>query len=1407
MITNKDNKTIIKSLKFDYKNLNNENPVYQILYEIINNQYNINDNGFLFFLICQTGIGKTYVCIYYIFQEMLKQAKKVSKHTDKTIEIAINLLNYIISVNNINDKIKSKAEFLLTKYHNKESLIPLGNLSLSIGVFINDITQIINLVRESNLNKKTKQQIIDLERSLMQQNKNKISCDPIAFITNTRDNVKNPHDLLVKMIENDKTLNKQEKDYLKNQIILLNSNSNQLKDNLADAHYIIDKIAKEDKELQKLYNSVKENNTFFQKSQETNNTPPEGLQKDIEEKVRELYNKTAKKTVKFLKKSKTVNKELTEALYKLFPAYRFLNKDAHVLFMTTDKFFRPINGLVDNFTFTDKEYCNNLLLFIDEVDKQHAIISKILLDLEVYYLIRGLKTARTSDVTNELEKSAAFAGVDNIMTEVVAKIKEISDKYDLQSVFDCEEEYISDTPLQLFSSSGSASCFHISNYNKKDDPWIELIPAKISGNNKNIIKTSKKKDLHQNEESKEGILYIINQLNSIYNEYLQALIKSIKKILENKTQERNKKIEQYKQEKQQGIADEKRIKVPNEPTLEECTQILFRQYNLDGIEIDIQKNIEKWSRSISNYNNKSVFNSNFHNIGYILHQITRNNASTHSVEFKTYSLQQSSTGCLVNLVKNGAKIIGISATADAETVIHNFDCKALKQMLGSKFIELNKQQMDDIYKFYCAKRNYENNKVKVIANFLTASEAEINKHYKTTASRDIAFNNAFFKQDIKYVNYMMMQTSLLLQAISIFAKHPTNRYMLSLTTRNFGANDKEQKLLKELIANYEKKFKVKITTFYAVNADKMNRGIFKEIETVLTTTDDKVLLLSSYESMGFGKNPDYPFNSAKDKNRLVFVDDTGFKMEIQKTDIDTIYLNRPTNLYTICNDKIQSILYNLMCQQQANQIDALTAKKFIRYALNNEDINIFNSAYMSKNNKNTRYGTFKNNSDYNAATRKIINQATGRSNRTPWKSQEILVMADNELVEPLAQDNSNTKQMSHEYYALVQQAKKIIKNNITPAIIQPTKVEQLRIFNLNTNKRCLNQISIMLNRLFYKRYIEAQDIQYIRNLATVIEKSDDFTKENIIANFDIAINKISNDNQHKIIKNKQKTLDYYTKHTNKQEVKLKLVKSLREAATKKTNIIKEPATSWFALRAQLLMEPTILNNTIKGYNDFYIQTIGKKSSYRYIGTPELECADQYQIDSDFKGCKNIYTVSAEDAQLDKLSKNPIINEHFRKNNYALTWIPSEHLICPAAFTNIYRPAISEQICQVIFPEFGLLWEEMPLGFEEWTDGIIKDAVTGKKILIDAKFYNDPRPLKANTPEKIKKLMQLTGIDSLIIINLFKIDANSKVRYLTCDLTITSDINAKIIEVPGLLCNDNIQPIIEHIIKIKNFINR
>ena len=1387
--------------------------------------------GFLFASRCQTGLGKTFSTAAFAHDEMVETAKECGKVLEDILALSREFLQTVSSLESDephSQRVIKKADKLLAELGSPDLFD--DHYSLAVNGLLSRVRSVKNDFEESRFIRQIeKKELLD---KLFGKLTKKVSEQPeskkIVVITDTIDNTKSFYNELVDSIKKDdrEGVTDFHKQFLLRRLLLLENNFTQFsKVSPETVVYLVHKVRDPDGRLDQLYINYK----GIKDSIGDVAGPARRLLKETAET---LYRGLMGAVNRFVKQQKAINNqyqldwEFIRKIYELAPASRLVSNDAQVVFMTTSKYLNRITAFPRNISFSN-DFQDHMLI-IDEVDKQEEVIRKELIRGRAYKLVSSFKTIMQVDTVHEIENSTLLAGAHDEMSVAINNIKTVAEKWQLGKSYDFAKMYMDLNPVQLFSARGHASALVTSGVpndtGNKDISldWVKLTKADDEDNDRNINILSIAQRLQESDEEKlEGFPYVVNDLNHAYKDFLVSFKNACWIVVANAE-----KIQQERlAKKQSGIpVDED---ASGSVGIVEAIDILTHQYNLRAIKDDIDDFVFSRGNKKLNFDVEPLVDNSFHSNGFHYNRITRQEASDRSVEFMTYKLPISATGALASIVLNGAEVIGISATADAETVVHNFDYKSLKKLLGKHFLELNEHHEKSVYAYYCQKRNYKGHGIKLNPQFIAVDLNEVSQHIRGTESLESHFRCIYPDRNQDAIDNLCGEISKVLSAIKLFIEGSDSRYMLSLTTRNIGKEEKEQEFLERAIKSYAESSGVTVTPFFGVNAEKMNHDdIYSDIREELSKTENKVIVFSSYKSMGAGKNPDYKLRKfSADIERLTFVDDSGYEPKEVKSDIDTIYLGRPTHMFATIDEDDDysrtyykmSIIYNLMVLKESGVISSLTAKRWIKSALeckNKEKDNSFLSAYMSnKNNPNS----FGNGSDYIAAVRKYIEQAVGRMARTPYKRKVINIFADEELVPILYGDNRHKELMSHEYTALIEEADLAYRtgriSKTAPIILTPE--EKLSINALNSNKQAHEAIKRMVNEINNRsRYTSIEEAMYLKQMAQELMCITGASYSSLNAFFQEKFKHAGDiglpfGQKNMILCNK--FLDSLEKAEKKSNISVTQVvqaaeKKLRDLAAQRELISQKIVAKWVGLREQLLLHPTV-DEIPAGFEHIYIEvpeSVQKQVEYRYSGIPEYGYLDSYKF---FDKASGSGRVSQDKAALSLILSDSNVNAHFVNKGYATQWTPAKFMMAPVVFTNIYRPAIAEQACEAILKSIGFDWSELPSGLEEKFDGIISDKVTSHSALVDVKFWNTERLNKKGAGDKIRFAQKVTGIPSVIYLNMFKNNEATKPDYLTPESKPSDFVLAEVMDVPGIMCPETGCLIPDSIEAIRKFINR
>ena len=1380
--------------------------------------------GYLYLFVSPTGLGKTYTMAAFTIDKLISivkssympNIKKVIKYIEEFFSWTSKIQGFKKSKQNLT-KIATKV---LKKIDNGKLW---DNKKSTYNSFMDDLTnyaqQINNIIQESAAKDSAKKHAQSMYNKIASIAKKEIKRKPVIIITDTKDNLKGFHDEVHKLIDKDERLMDYHRSFLKSQILYLEANPDQI-NNLFDTTIteLINSHFAENKKLNDIFYLCKERKKL--KDQNNTSRTTDDFKKSCEDLNRELLNCYRNLLKQFKKTNEEVPVAITNAIIEIFPATKFVNFDASVIFMTTDKYLNPITHSNGRFSFRN-EY-NNYILIIDEFDKQESVFARNIIKGEAYKIINGFDTVYKLALPSKMNNSPRYKGVKEIMQPAIDKIAEVAaSNFKSEYKWDVDENLTSYDPIQLFSSQNILSTLVVNGRlrnkgkdNKNITDWVDATAATEDQHVHLITCKQRECDLAKNNAS--NFPNVIIERGLAYLSFLSCLKKAVYKIYNN-----DKNI------------DAKRA------SFTDAIDSLLYYYNISGIKKDVMCYIN--NNGFKNITSETTlnFNDGFHKSGFNYLRVTREGACVDGVEFENYDLPMSATGSLMQIVANGAEVIGISATADAKTVLHNFDYYYLKNNLDKRFIELCTTQKQQIYEIYKNQRNYKGNGIKINIGFLQPNTGQLFDLYDDVntvkAKIKATFDEIPDNEIESMVNNRMEQLSRLLQSIDKFIQNKNTKYMLCLCSRNIGKHDNEKEIIEKARKKYAGNKESNVFIYY-INAEAIKKGVFDAAcRKLQESVTNKVIIISSYPSFGAGKNPQYIPTLKADIEKLINVNNE-YKSN-RASDIDSLYLDLPTSLFPAGDSKNKymdtitrlTCMYYLMCLAESGVIKASQIKYFLKQAmadkLRDKKIKFFLIAYASK----TNFDTFNNSSDYIAAVIKYIEQAVGRMPRSSYKRQTINIFADYRLAEILAQDTRGCELMTHEYVALRSEAKRFIEQSTDKSSLSfPTEIQLLQNAACNSNiKIYLDLMKLVKSINNNTRYEDNQHLQEnsrvrareFENIAKKLETTKNISYE-IITNVLSAKQSAIEDEKNTLANlinttRKCKKNDYDVNETKKLVVSTLYKKATKviDEAKAKAEQSNTTATRWLEIREFILANPTLssLDKLPNHLKNAYIKVPKKfrnkeKPSYKFKGNPDVLNGIYYYLF--FDGFSSSQFVSAEAARLSYITSNSIVKKHFEAKGYATKWKDEEYMLAPFVFTNFYRPAIAEQACEALLISTKYFYlEAMPKGLEEKFDYIIVDRRTGKKALLDVKFWELARLLKIGTATKINKVTELTGINKVIYMNIIDFIGNNKVYYTDVNSKKTTDKSKEIIMVvPGIMDNNAAKIISQRMQQIRKFIN-
>lgn len=382
---------------------------------------------------------------------------------------------------------------------------------------------------------------------------------------------------------------------------------------------------------------------------------------------------------------------------------------------------------------------------------------------------------------------------------------------------------------------------------------------------------------------------------------------------------------------------------------------------------------------------------NFYQNGFSLININKSFLDSNITDVEYLNMSNTPEGLLIDISRE-VMIIGVSATANVNSVIKNFDIDYLKSNLD--FSQVNTTEVMHMQELYLdsKKQRDRNFYIETINDGLNIEHSLIDFCKRNFAG---CFNTLEYIKEEKIKEFYLRQYINFIDCYKRFLEEDkihsmiyfSNRYIQNECTQNNINYQFLLNLLIPMIKNLEPKnsfiiyLKEKINEYgkNILELQKKEHLFFMEYKKETekdynnyikkSKTYGKIFIYANYKRIGTGKNLEYE------------------KEEYKKKDYDAIFLEKPTNLIIKDCKTTEDKLYGIF------QIESL----FRNYIINKKEY-INEIKKLFNNSKYNSTHAYNNSKDHNEAIMQVIIQAIGRLHRTDTNS-DMFLFIDHSLIE------------------------------------------------------------------------------------------------------------------------------------------------------------------------------------------------------------------------------------------------------------------------------------------------------------------------------------------------------------------------------------------------------------------------
>ena len=635
-----------------------------------------------------------------------------------------------------------------------------------------------------------------------------------------------------------------------------------------------------------------------------------------------------------------------------------------IVLTTTSKISRPIGTISESKYIWEFDHFRNSTIFLDEFDSQKRYFIDTIIKDSLYTKIDLLELFRImADTFKNMSYKTKFNYKEDEFIVIKAAFLKIYE--------DRQLKYVIDTEL----------------INKE----LDFLPILLNSSFNSINLQTNKKRLFININKKEEYLEIVEEETE--NSYsLSDLLKEISQV-----------IKRYIVFCQTHIfyksVEYREINAKTQINIEEFVNAkIHDSIKIFGVGIRDLK-YKYLSNQIKNgiLNKKKLKKSlakskwNFYQNGFSFINISKTYLDSNISDLEYFNLSNTPESMIIDISQK-CMIIGISATANMNTVIKNFDIDYLKNETNFDTLSHNEiKKMQDLY--LDSKRQGSRNFNVAIINDYSTKKEKIREFCKRNFSSCLNEYSYLESSGIKenVLNYYMN----FVDCFRVYLFEEKIQSMLYFSSRYIQDKDSKEvfnykmlfHLLIKLIENIEEKnayikFLKQEVQIYSKNKDleglkrsnllffqydSNNEEYYEEYLKTSLKRKRKVFLYANYSRIGTGKNLEYTLDG------------------LNKKDFDAVFLEKPTNIIQRAISTDEEKILGIY------QIENL----FKNYVLNKQE---YKRKLYALVQSNISPGIYSKSNDNIEASMLVIIQAIGRLHRTNTTT-DMFIFLDNNLID------------------------------------------------------------------------------------------------------------------------------------------------------------------------------------------------------------------------------------------------------------------------------------------------------------------------------------------------------------------------------------------------------------------------
>lgn len=748
------------------------------------------------------------------------------------------------------------------------------------------------------------------------------------------------------------------------------------------------------------------------------------------------YEITKRLKNRFSTKAQRKNAIRTDIKYKwigkLYPAV--FTDDYKILLMSVSKFMKRNSILIDpSYEFLNSDLIENAIIVIDEFDAtkdtiQSELIEKSLAMQEDYIqLFRQIyRTLNPNDFSSDMRR--AMEQVENskngnTFTSLMTDAREIAERYHVRLSIKTREDLVDQRQIFLFNDGSFHTVLR---------EGAQYIRSTLNeGDNRIDVFFEGKEDFFKNRnKGKDIVLYsLLREINLFLLHFRLFSIEWARNYMEIVNSSRN------------GIMDAM--------NLENAISSILKKLELTNKQRDLL--MGEACQMVRNNRELILEDRSFYQVGMEYYEFEDNDSHHDNTNLKFVKVYDTPEKIILYLAGK-ATVFGISATAEVDTVVGNYDLRYLNEQLKERFHktpnylkEKTRTALEERWNVYVTGDIIVHGEV--INSDIQGFNAE--DYCKTFMDAEFARYSANTITNMTDNEYQIIRYCNVLKAMYIFNTNEDIQSMLylgmALPKKNNPGMD--EGTLLQLFEYSQLAAQQNDSSVCFLKGDNFEQD--KEEVQQRLAGGEKIFVMSSYQTIGAGQNLQYKIPEGRKVVQLgEFTEDD--KRFLYK-DFDALYLGNITNMTvnTYQNEKITA--HDLL--QMLFQIEELYENGEMNYFEKDQMLKLAFRSYTGSE-QYTLNKLYKLKSVIVQASRMVL-QAVGRMCRTFVKNSNIYLFVESELLEKLYVGELNKRILPPEMKTIVSMRESLGKDYLPEENLMLNKAEKVSSVGLWTIRRML----------------------------------------------------------------------------------------------------------------------------------------------------------------------------------------------------------------------------------------------------------------------------------------------------------------------------------------------------------------